>query len=580
MPNRKNATLTTITALALLLTLAALPLIVLACTPTPPAGRTEAVKLATATPATTATAIPTATATTTATPTPAPDPTNTPTPTPIPTTNRKLEPMLNTLLVQSQSPAGQTTRMVGVDIDVSGTADSVRIANWQFVDRLVSDNGGSHTETSVYSVPVSSLPQLSAHSAIARVTVAWPEDFPYPKMSRALNNAIAVWRAGATPQEAASSYSALVYDDKILVNVRVADDYAIDQVEAFFTANEVYVTPELREKYLITLDVFVLVPVPLLASLSRISGIVAVSDMETPPVTGNENFTPEDQAALNYYLYIVLPPNLRQQLSPLPPEVWELEGIAPPGTPPPTPIPVSTPAPTPTATIIPTPAVNAANLGPIALALITLHYARTTGADQPAGTADPSESATSPIPPPLVPETLTLIISSGNQDATHAFLDANHGSIKESRLASPNVWVITAEVPLTLLPALSQQPHAHYAFVRGPYKTMPSHLNRLVMEYAVAQLTPAGTAAPDPEPVLYEVQVTEQGYRNVRRFLQTHGVPLTYSDAELKAPPYPGNFEVSGFPQLIPVHLLGPVAELPGVLYITEYPIPYPDVQP
>ena len=333
MPDFRNAILAIVAVLGL--SLVGLLIAVTACAPSAPPGQASGPAEpadADATPAATATP----TATTAATPTTA-------TPTSTAVANSKLEPMLNALAAQSQGAAGaqgatgQATRMVGVDIDVTGTADNVRIANWQTVDRLVADNGGSHTEASEYSIPVSSLPQLSAHSAIARVTVAWPEDFPYPKMSRALNNAIAVWQSGATPQEAASSYSALVYDDKILVNVRVADGPAIDRVEAFFTANEVYVTPELREEYLITLNVLVLVPVPLLASLSRISGIVAVSDMEIPPASDDENFTPEEQAALNFYLYIALPPNLRTHLSPLPPEVWELDGLAPPGTPTPTP---------------------------------------------------------------------------------------------------------------------------------------------------------------------------------------------------------------------------------------------------
>ena len=243
-----------------------------------------------------------------------------------------------------------------------------------------------------------------------------------------------------------------------------------------------------------------------------------------------------------------------------------------------------TPTPTPTATttiaVPPTPAVNTDNLGPVAQALITLHYARTTGADQPAGTAGPSGStgpqSTPPIPPPLLPHTLTTHISTLSLDATRTFLEANHGSIiDQETLALANNWVTVAEVPLTALPALSQQPDTLYAYVEGPYRNMPSHLNRLVMEYAVAQLTPAGAAAPDPEPVLYRVQVTEPGYGNVRRFLQIHGVPLTYSDAELNVPSYPAKF-----PQLIPVHLLGPVAELPGVLYIAESPRMSPAIQP
>lgn len=227
------------------------------------------------------------------------------------------------------------------------------------------------------------------------------------------------------------------------------------------------------------------------------------------------------------------------------------------------------------------PSANADNLGPVANALIALQAAPTPDGAQAGGAAGASgaagSQATPTTPPLLLPQTLTLIISSSNLDATRSFLESNNGSIKETR-ALPDVSVITAEVPLTVLPALSQQ--QLYAYVKGPYRNMPSHLNRLVMEYAVERITPAGAAAPEPEPILYEVQVTEQGYSNVRNFLQTHGVPLTYSDSELKAPPYRGDFDVNGFPQVIPVRLLGPVSELPGVLYIDEDQIPFPDVQP
>ena len=567
MPNRKNTTHTIITALGLLLTLAALPFILLACTPTAPAGPT---KPAAATPTATATSTATATPSPTATPTATAAPMPTPTPTPTPTTNSKLEPMLNTLLAQSQNAAGQTTRMVSVRIWPS---DSANNDNWTNLRQLITDNGGAVLSSQEYSVPVSLPPQLTAYPAVDRITIIWPEDFPYPQMSRALNNAVAVWQAGATPQQAAAAYSPLVYDDKIWVATSVADVSAFNRLESFFIANKIFIAPELRDHYLEMMGILALVPVPLLGALSQVDGIVEISDSGEEPVPDGEITNPDDQAFMNFVLYQVLPPDLRHQLSPLPPYVWELEqiGMAPPGTPTPTATVTPMPVLTPTATIIPTPAVNPDNLGPIALALITLHSARTTGADQPAESAGSSGSttpqATPPIPPPLLPQTLTTSISTLSLDATRAFLNANHGSIiDDETLTLANNWVTVAEVPLAALPALSQQPETLYAFVEGPYRNMPSHLNRLVMEYAVAQLT-AGAAATDPEPAPYEVRVTEPGYRNVRRFLQTHGVPLTYSDAEINIPSYPAEFT-----QLIPVHLLGPVSQLPGVLYIDETP--------
>lgn len=242
----------------------------------------------------------------------------------------------------------------------------------------------------------------------------------------------------------------------------------------------------------------------------------------------------------------------------------------------------ATSAATPTHT--PVPAANADNLGPVANALIALQAAPTPDSTQAGGATGASGAAgaqaTPTTPPLLLPQTLTVHISTLSLDATRSFLEANNGSIIDNEtLELANNWVIVAEAPLVVLSELSQQPDTLYAFVEGPYRNMPSHLNRQVMEYAAARLTPAGAAAPEPESVLYEVRVSEQGYGNVRRFLQTHNVTLTYTDDELKSQSHPGNFELSGFPQLIPVRLLGQVSELPGVLYIDEDIFPVPDIQ-
>ena len=296
-----------------------------------------------------------ATTTTDATNTPTPEPTattaatSTPTPTAtVATANSKLEPMLNALVTQSQSAgaqgaAGQTTRMVEVVIDPVGATQNVFLANSGAIDRLVTGNGGTNMGTGEYLFPVSLLPQLASHSAVASVTAAWPENFPYPKLSRALNNAVAVWQAGATPQQAAAAYSALVYNDKILVFLDVSDSAAFNRVEAFFTTNKVYVAPERRESDLATLSMMVLVPIPLLASLSQVSGITEIEDAGLEPISVGVSRSPEFREYLNLYLYGTLPPNLRSQLSPLPTEVWELEGI----TPTPTTAPTSTPTPAP-----------------------------------------------------------------------------------------------------------------------------------------------------------------------------------------------------------------------------------------
>ena len=305
-------------------------------------------------------------ATTDATNTPTPEPTattaatSTPTPTAtVATANSKVEPMLNALVTQSQSAgaqgaAGQTTRMVEVDIDAAGTAESVRISNWKAIDRLVTDNGGTYVKDGgEYSLPVSLLPRLAAHPSVAAITAARPEDFPYPKLSRALNNAVAVWQAGATPQQAAVAYSALVYNDKILVSVRVPDEAALNRVDAFFSKNKVYVGPDSAVIGLELVSRTALVPVPLLASLSQVSGVTEVEDAGEGPVAPGESVSPEVQEFFNLILYGALPPNQRSQLSPLPTEVWELEGI--------TPIPSPTTAPTSTST--PTPAPSSGRVG-------------------------------------------------------------------------------------------------------------------------------------------------------------------------------------------------------------------------
>ena len=97
-------------------------------------------------------------------------------------------------------------------------------------------------------------------------------------MSRAINNVVAAWQAGATPQQAAAAYSPMVYDDKTFVTIAVADVAAFNRVEAFFTANGVFIAPELRDYYLESSGMFAMVPVPLLIELSQVAGIAEISD--------------------------------------------------------------------------------------------------------------------------------------------------------------------------------------------------------------------------------------------------------------------------------------------------------------
>ena len=301
----------------------------LACAPDTPSGQTAGQAQPDTAPEVATTATPTSEPTATATPTS--EPTATATATPKPTISSKIEPMFDLLATQSPSAAGQTARMVNVRIWPAEASRSVSNANWTNLRQLVADNGGDRLSGQEFSVPVSLLPQLSAHPAAARVTVIWQEEFPYPNMSRALNNVVAVWQAGATPQQAAAAYSPVVYGDKIFVIIAVADTAAFNRAEAFFTANGVFIAPELRDKYLESLGMFALAPVPLLVELSQVAGIAEISDFGEPPVPEGESISVDVQARINFILYPVLPPNLRSRLSPLPTELWawDLEGITP-----------------------------------------------------------------------------------------------------------------------------------------------------------------------------------------------------------------------------------------------------------
>ena len=238
-----------------------------------------------------------------------------------------------------------------------------------------------------------------------------------------------------------------------------------------------------------------------------------------------------------------------------------------------TPTPTFTP--TPTSTPTPTPAADSAKLNPVAAALLALH-ADSTADNSPDRGVTGQQSAPG-TPSVLIPQTVTLHISTLSLTNTRSFLEANKGSIIETEKLAYN-WVVVAEVPLTLLPALTQQQDILFvAMLHGPYRNLGGSLNRRVLEYAAARLAAAGASMPELEPLLMEVRVTKAGYVNVRRFLQDHGVRLTYSDAELRTPPATGEYDLYGFPQLIPVRLLGPVSELPGVIFIKSWPEPHID---
>ena len=490
--------------------LVALCMVALACAPAAPGGQAsgpvepDATAEATATATTAATNTPTlepsATAEASGTVTLAPAATVAP-------AASKVEPMLNALVTQSQSAgaqgaSGQTARMVGVVIDPAGATDSVSNANWETLRQLVTDNGGAILGGREYSVPVSLLPQLAVHTAVATMIADRPEDFPYPKLSRALNNVVAVWQAGATPQQAAAAYSPLVYDDKILAFIDVADEPSLSRIGKFFTANKVYVYPERRESALTTLSMMVLVPVPLLASLSQVSGVTEVEDFGLGPLSASESLSPEAKEYLNLFLYGTLPPDLRSQLSPLPTEVWELEGI------------------TPTPTLTPTSEPGEARLGPVVGAYVQGQATRqaTAQAQGASGQAAPAKTLAVQI----------FVHDASKRGEVTAFLESH--DIAHS--PAPGTSHIYATVPVSLVASLAA--HSGVNEIQAwppPYPNLGSGPNALAAEYEAGLM-------PDEDTNLTFARLVigiEGGdnYDAVKRFLESKGAVMAFAERDM-----------------------------------------------
>ena len=531
--------------------LVALCLVALACAPAAPGGQAsgqvepDATAEATATATTAATNTPTlepsATAEARSTATLAPAATVAP-------AASKVEPMLNALVTQSQSAgapgaAGQTARMVGVVIDPAGATQSVFLANSDAIDRLVTGKGGTNMGTGGYLVPVSLLPQLASHSAVASVTADRPEDFPYPKLNRALNNVVAVWQAGATPQQAAAAYSRLVYDDKILVFIDVADEASLSRVGKFFTANKVYVYPERRESDLTTLSMMVLVPVPLLASLSQVSGVTEVEDFGVGPLSASESLSPEAKEYLNLFLYGTLPPDLRSQLSPLPTEVWELEGITP------------TPTPTPTPTSEP----GAARLGPIVGAYVQGQATRQAAAQ--------AQGASGQAAPAKTLAVQIFVYDASKRGDVTAFLESH--DIAHS--PAPGTSDICATVPVSFVASLAA--HSGVNEIQAwppPYPNLGSGPNALAAEYE-AGLMPDE----DTNPTFARLVIGIEGgdnYDAVKRFLDSEGAVMAFAERDMAEIYRPAGDLVA----FVPVAQIVTLARMAGVVAMWDegYPVP------
>ena len=172
------------------------------------------------------------------------------------------------------------------------------------------------------------------------------------------------------------------------------------------------------------------------------------------------------------------------------------------------------------------------------------------------------------IPPIALPPLIDVSISTLDLEATRRFLEANGGAITESFQPRGAVnWVISADMPPALLPALSQQPETLHAFVGVLYEKVDNEIGEMVVEYAVKKANNPGIGLGGIEAI---VEATPKGYANVRRLLARHNLRLTCPDDFGKR---------HGF-QIIPAGLILPISELPGVTYINRPPIAVPAVLP
>ena len=178
------------------------------------------------------------------------------------------------------------------------------------------------------------------------------------------------------------------------------------------------------------------------------------------------------------------------------------------------------------------------------------------------------DDTTPAMPPITLPALITVSISTLDLAATRSFLETNDGAITETSQwpGAPN-WNIFAEMPPALLPALSQQPEIHHAFVHSIYEKVDDYIGNLIIEEAIAQSNNP-TWLPGSGGITVIVKATPEGYANARSFLERYNVPITRS-----------NFSSTGV-QVIPPNLIVPVSELPGVNFIRRIPEAWPQVMP
>ena len=241
-------------------------------------------------------------------------------------------------------------------------------------------------------------------------------------------------------------------------------------------------------------------------------------------------------------------------------------------TPAPETTPTDTPPPEPTPTSPVTP--DMAKLGMYTGAVVRFLSAPTPAAvavgDAINGASGASRAGSSApvIPPIALPPLIDVSISTLDLEATRRFLEANGGTITESFQPRSAVnWVISADMPPALLPALSQQPETLHAFVGVLYEKVDNEIGEMVVEYGVKKANNPGIGLGGIEAM---VEATLEGYANVRRLIARHNLRLTYPDDFGKRHRF----------QIIPAGLILPISELPGVTYINRPPIAFPAVLP
>ena len=231
---------------------------------------------------------------------------------------------------------------------------------------------------------------------------------------------------------------------------------------------------------------------------------------------------------------------------------------------------LASPGPTPTPPVTPDMAKLGMHTGAVVRFLSAPTPAAVAAGDAINGASGASGAGSSApvIPPITLPPLIDASISTLELEATRRFLEANGGAITESFQPRGAVnWVISADMPPALLPALSQRQETLHTFVGVLYEKVDNEIGEMVVEYGVKKANNPGIGLGGIEAI---VEATPEGYANVRRLLARHNLRLTYPDDFGRR---------HGF-QIIPAGLILPISELPGVTYINRTQVAIEPVVP